>query len=207
MFQSWLEQLCQVISINLQSLQHRMLRPGHTNHRPQLMTSAPSPASNQPHPGIKGCFKKSYPTLQRETTTNECFPMVPVRGQVFRFTPPSGPESSRNRRRTYVLVRRGVSLSVCRGDLFKLLVPCSLNITQFKLLPATVGLGLDESAHVGLVLCFRYPLRYGGGRCGGSEDASLLSVWRHCEHSLEDGEQRSGDYTRIFNNPSPSNMR
>lgn len=56
------------------------------------------------------------------------------------------------------------------------------------------------------VSSLRNSLRYGGGRCGGSEDASLLSLWWHSQHSLKDGEQRSGDYTNIFNNPRPGLM-
>lgn len=57
-------------------------------------------------------------------------------------------------------------------------------------------------ASLNCVSSLRYSLRYGGGRRRGSEDASLLSVRRHREHGLEDGEQRSGDYTNIFNDRS-----
>lgn len=47
------------------------------------------------------------------------------------------------------------------------------------------------------VVC-RNSLRDGGGWRGGPEDASLLSVWRHCQHSVTDGEQWSGVYTYIY---------
>lgn len=59
---------------------------------------------------------------------------------------------------------------------------------------------MTRRVHQGSLLASpsRDPLGDGGGRRGGPEDASLLSVRGHRQHSVTDGEQWSGVYTYIY---------